>query len=61
MKIFNRWGEQIFQTDNPDKGWNGMKNNSGEPSPQGVYLYQVKYLTPRKQPVDLRGYATLLR
>lgn len=61
MRVFNRWGEEIFKTDDHNQGWNGSKYNTGEPSPQGVYLYQVKYLTPRKQPIDLRGYATLLR
>ena len=61
MRIFNRWGEVIFKTDNINQGWNGAKNNVGEPSPQGVYLYEVQYVTPTKQPVNLRGHATLLR
>jgi gliding motility-associated-like protein len=61
MRIFNRWGEEVFKTNDHNQGWNGTKYNSGEPSPQGVYLYQVKYVTPRQEPIDLRGYATLLR
>jgi gliding motility-associated-like protein len=61
MRIFNRWGEVIFSTNNPTEGWNGSKNNAGSPSPQGVYLYQVNYISPTKSPVELRGYATLLR
>ncbi|MBL7818629.1 MAG: PKD domain-containing protein [Saprospiraceae bacterium] len=61
LKIFNRWGEQIFQTNDPTEGWNGLKNNKGEPSPQGVYLCLVTYVSPRGEKIELRNYATLIR
>jgi gliding motility-associated-like protein len=61
MQIFNRWGERIFETNDPLKGWNGQKNNKGEPSPQGVYLCLVTYTSPRGENRELRSYATLLR
>ncbi len=61
MQIFNRWGEQIFETTDPNIGWNGKKNNSGELSPSGVYVYQASFFNPRGQLIELRGYATLIK
>ena len=42
LKIFNRWGELLFETSNPDEGWNGKFN--GKDVQQGVYLFQVRYI-----------------
>ena len=39
MKIFNRWGELIFVSDNPDVGWDGTFN--GKPMPEATYVYRV--------------------
>ncbi len=61
FRIVNRWGEIIFTSNDPTKGWNGLKNNVGQPSPQGVYLYEVFYENPRRQNVGLKGFVTLLR
>ena len=61
LSIWNRWGERIYVTDNPNLGWNGKKNNTGEDSPQGVYLCVVNYLTPRGEYKEIRSYATLIR
>ncbi|NCX95154.1 MAG: PKD domain-containing protein, partial [Chitinophagia bacterium] len=41
MRIFNRWGQLIFETTNIDgKGWDGRFN--GELQPQGVYMYVIE-------------------
>ncbi len=61
LKIWNRWGEMIFETLSPDESWNGRKFNTGEDSPQGVYLCIVNYVSPRGQPFEIKGYATLIR
>lgn len=39
MHIFNRWGDLIFTTDNPDLGWDGRANEGERPSEQEVYVY----------------------
>ena len=38
MKIYDRWGEMIFETDN-NTGWDGTKN--GQLLNTGVYVYVI--------------------
>lgn len=38
--IFNRWGEQLFESRDPAQGWDGRKG--GKPVPAGVYYYVIK-------------------
>ena len=44
MKIFDRWGNIIYQTDDPAKSWNGGNNNDADKTKiiSGVYIYQIK-------------------
>lgn len=42
LRIFSRWGEQVFFTIDGSKGWNGRWQNSGETVPEGVYTWQFK-------------------
>lgn len=39
MKIFNRWGELIYQTDDMEKGWDGTVD--GKYAPPGVYIHHT--------------------
>lgn len=41
IQIFNRWGEQVFESDNPFSPWNGKFNQ--EDCPDGVYYYIVSH------------------
>ena len=61
MTIWNRYGEVLFQTNDPFHGWSGTKSDSGEPLPGGVYVYLVTYNGPRGEPFELKGFATLIR
>lgn len=54
VTIYNRWGMQIFSSDNPFFQWNGYFNN--HPTPEGVY---VVIITSQKKIYN--GTLTLLR
>ncbi|KPM48537.1 hypothetical protein AFM12_07915 [Jiulongibacter sediminis] len=41
LKIYNRWGEIVFETNNLDTTWNGTLK--GSPVPTGVYAYVLTY------------------
>ena len=41
MAVFNRWGEQVFETNDTDFEWDG--NYMGKRMPKGVYPYYIKY------------------
>ena len=42
LKIFNRWGELLFQSINSTSNWDGMYQ--GKQCEQDVYIYVVSYL-----------------
>ncbi|MBI1224933.1 MAG: T9SS type B sorting domain-containing protein [Bacteroidetes bacterium] len=58
MAVFNQWGEPLFQSENPDAGWDGLRN--GLPVQSGTYAYFVKINSNQKEKV-LSGMVTLLR
>jgi gliding motility-associated-like protein len=61
MTIWNRWGEKIFETIDPTEGWNGSKHNSGRQEPEGVYLYEIEYTTPKNEVKNKKDFLTLFR
>ena len=61
LTIWNRWGEMIFETADPEEGWNGRKYNTGKDSPNGVYVVLVQFSGPRGDDFEMKGFATLLR
>lgn len=42
MKIFNRWGSIIFESNDIEVGWDG--NYNGSQAPAGGYVYKVTYV-----------------
>ncbi len=65
LKIYNRWGMQVFSTTDPEILWNGKVNNTGEELPDGVYYYTCIvneiYLTGITSRMLKPGFIHLLR
>ena len=59
--IFNRWGQQVFSSNDVNLGWNGMINNRDEVCPQDVYIYQVNATSMSGKKYTYSGSVTLLR
>lgn len=59
FRIFNRWGETVFETMDIEKGWDGKYN--GVDQPVGVYVYMVEAVTDDGRPFVRQGNITLLR
>ena len=43
IKIFNRWGERVFESEDITVSWNGKVNNTGIECPSGTYFYIINY------------------
>ncbi len=59
MRVFNRWGEQVFATDNPDNGWDG--NYKGVPQDAGTFNYLIRVARPDGQIRTYKGDVILIR
>lgn len=58
FQIFNRWGQLIFESRNPNDGWSGRYK--GHEVEQGVYIYRLSYLNADKSSVIKRGTVTVV-
>ncbi len=61
MTIWNRWGEMVFETNNPVEEWNGRQLNKGGMSAAGVYVYHCSFTGPRGEKLEYKGFATLVK
>ena len=59
LRIYDRWGKQIFFTDDINMGWDGKVN--GVNVPEGVYVYSVVYRDGSNKKNYLRGTVTVIR
>lgn len=65
FKVFNRWGQLVFEASDPDLNWDG-KNMRGEELAEGVYYYSCRVFEQRvggtiPSAVILKGYIELIR
>jgi len=63
LKIFNRWGQVVFQTYDPDIRWKGDHKDSGEHVSDGVYYYTIIIYERRLRgiiPREMAGTLTII-
>ncbi len=58
LTIFDRWGHQIFKSNDTMRGWDGKFK--GKLCEQGVYVYKAEIKTISGNTVDKVGHVTLL-
>ena len=59
FKVYNRYGKLMFETTNPDAGWNGYFN--GAPQPMGIYIWIAVGIANDGSSVQKKGETLLLR
>ncbi len=59
MYIYDRWGKQVFFTNDVKQGWDGTIN--GSPAQIGGYVYVVKYGNPSGAEREKRGMVIVVR
>jgi len=61
FRVYNRWGDIMYDNEAPEKGWDGSKRNNGKDlMPSGVYVYLVQYQVGERT-MTVKGNVTLIR
>jgi gliding motility-associated-like protein len=58
-RIYNRWGQQVFASNDPNIGWDGTKG--GTLQPMDVYAYTLEATFFNGKHETKKGDITLLR
>lgn len=62
IRIYNRWGQLVFESNNPNAGWDGLFE--GKEQPIGTYVYYIEYTGVEGRTSEKRiekGALTLIR
>jgi hypothetical protein len=59
MRIYNRWGEKLFETSNNEVGWDG--NYLDKPVQSGIYVYVIDYSDYKNRQYQAKGTLHLMR
>lgn len=58
--VFDRFGRAIFETKDPEVGWDGRLKDGNEVAREGVYVYRLSLLNGNGVEVQKYGHVTLL-
>ena len=59
--IFNRWGQVVYEMNNPDDRWDGSFRNGDYYTQDGVYGYTIRAVAWNLETIEMNGYITVLR
>jgi gliding motility-associated-like protein len=59
--VYNRWGRQLFATNNPTVGWNGMVRGTDQMAANDTYLYTVTLIDGNGIEIFKRGHVNLIK
>jgi gliding motility-associated-like protein len=59
FRVYNRWGQLVFSTNEQNKGWNGMVG--GKPQDSGTFVWMVSGTDYLDRPIRKKGSMTLVR
>jgi len=59
MEIYNRYGQLLYNSDNPRASWDGKFENADIPA--GVYVYHVAFRLPYQEKQVLTGTTSVMR
>ena len=57
--IYNRWGEKVFESDNPERAWDGTYN--GKLMDNGVFVYYINATLINGKKIIKKGNISLIR
>ena len=61
LKVFNRWGDVVFQSITPGEPWLGEYQKGGYFCPDGVYSWYLKIISEELEVKEYSGQVTILR
>jgi len=59
FQVYDRWGNRVFETTDPNQGWDG--SSGGKKNPQGAYVYFISFVSSTDQTYTKTGSVTLIR
>ena len=59
FRVYNRWGQLVFETDSIEPGWNGKFKD--KELPEDIYIYSIYAHGTNNHPFNKRGIIVLLR
>ena len=57
LVIYNRWGTEVYRTEDRDFNWDGTEIESGEQLSDGVYFYTLIVNTIRLEGIVTESYS----